>query len=282
MRVATNRGILAYLVGGALLVGLHTAVAAEGGDAAADITNADRTYRNFTREAAVVDAGQFRLEVRGMAVKNNTHTQINLAGQPARDVDDLTAGLMDLVGTYGFGKNAEVGFIIPGVVESVNPVGGSSQTYGDIADFQMYGKVLIPAATRCKVGVGLELGTPNGPERLGLSTGGVGAKPFLSSRYENGRLGIGAHVGYEFYTGDAVNTFDYGGEVLYRVASIVALRTEMVGRILKDGKTFNDMTFLPGLDLSITDHVRLRPTALVGATPESLNWGAGLGVALTL
>ncbi len=282
MRVATNRGILAYLMAGVLLVGLHTAAAAEGDDAATTITNADRTYRNFTREAAVVNTGQFRLEVRGMAVKNNTHTQIDLAGQPARGIDDLTAGLIDLVGTYGFAPNAEIGFIIPGVVETVDRVGGSGKTYGDIADFQMYGKVLIPAATRCKVGVGLEVGTPNGPEHLGLGTGGVGAKPFLSSRYENGRLGIGAHLGYEFYTGDATNAFDYGGEVLYRVASIVALRTEMVGRILKDGKTFNDMTFLPGLDLSVTEHVRLRPTALVGATPESLNWGAGLGVALTL
>jgi hypothetical protein len=94
---------------------------------AVEVTDADRVFRNYTRETATVGENRIRLEVRGLEEGTDDTARLNLAGQhlPGCAVGqpgcskDLNAGIIDLVGSYGLGKTAEVGFILPGMVRSL-------------------------------------------------------------------------------------------------------------------------------------------------------------------
>ena len=220
MKGAARKGILA----GLMLLGLVTAANAVEATSSVNVTDADRVSRNFTREAATVEPGQIRLEVRGMTFEDSSNVRLNLLGFPARDaVHSETGGIIDVLGSYGLGKTGEVGFIVPTFIESqrlrgpqavgtngkpaVDGNGNPIYTYTtsqneDVGDVLLYGKFKRPVAEHCVVAAGMELSLPTGIERKSFGTGEVGTNPFVSTRYQKGRFAFGMHAGYEFYTGD--------------------------------------------------------------------------------
>jgi hypothetical protein len=54
------------------------------------------------------------------------------------------------------------------------------------------------------------------------------------------------------------------------------------GRLFRDDGTINDISIWPGLDFNLTDYFVIRPEGLVHATDDAINWGIGIGFALTL
>lgn len=266
---------------GATVFGVSLMIVA-GSVRAADVTDADRTYRNYTRETATVAEGQIRVELRGLQEQDENHTRLNLLGFPISGVDRLSGGVIDLVGSYGVTKNAELGFIVPGYIETLHFKNATQKTDEDVGDLQLYGKFKRSVAEHCSVGAGLELSLPNGPEAKGFGTGELGLKPVISTRYQRGPFAVGANVGYEFYSGDVPDVLNYGAEVIVRGSSAYAIRTEIAGRVFDQGGTrFNDLTILPGIDVNISENLTIRPTGLANATDTALDWGIGLGVAAT-
>lgn len=283
--VTTALGMSAAMVGSAL---------------AADVTDADRSYRNFTREAATLRAGQIRIEARGMKLKDDGDSVLNVAGFRLRSlytevyknqanpkrVTEINAGQMDLVTSYGIADNAEVGAIVPGLIETTRFEDGSNREEQDIGDLQLYGKFRHQVADNCNVAGGVELSLPNGPTSKGFGTGELGVTPFVSTRYQKGPFALGISAGYQFYSGspDAVdNTFHYGAQAIVRGGETWALRTEIAGRVFRQGGTqFNDLTVLPGIDYRLSDNITLRPTGVAGGTSSAFDWGIGLGIAATL
>ena len=39
--------------------------------------------------------------------------------------------------------------------------------------------------------------------------------------------------------------------------------------------------FYPGIDLKIADNITVRPTGIAGATQDAVQWGLGVGLAMT-
>jgi len=259
-----------------------------GGAWAADVTDADRVYRNYTRETATVREGEGRVELRGIQEQNDSNSTFNLAGLrlrsvfPGKSPTDLTGGIMDLVGSYGPFKNTEVGLVIPYFVEQVKFTDGSQQSNEDIGDLQLYGKLQRPVAEHCAVGAGVELSLPNGPVHKGFGTGDLGVNPIVSTRYQKGPLGAGLNVGYQIFDGSAPDVFNYGVEVLVRPGPSWAIRTELSGRVFNQGgKRFDDLQILPGIDYNLTEHLTVRPTGMAGGTTSAMDWGIGCGLAGT-
>jgi hypothetical protein len=259
--------------------------------AAADVTDADRTFRNYTRETATVGDGQIRLEVRGFKEQDDgDHVRLSVAGLALREiypnarVQSTDAGMLDLVGSWGFAKNAELGFIVPGLLQSTRfENGGSAQNNADIGDFLLYTKFQQPVAKHCSVGGGLELTFPNGPASKGFGTGELGVNPFVSTRYQYRMIGVGANVGYQIYAGDAHDVFNYGTEIILRVSNVWALRTELAGRVFNAaGIRFHELQVLPGIDFDLSNRITIRPTGMVKGTDTAPDWGVGVGIAVTL
>ena len=294
MKGALQGWVVASLTSMLLIATTTAAVAVE-------VTDADRVFRNYTRETATVGANQFRIEVRGLTQERKDNARLNLAGQrlprcPIQGLEctkTLSGGFLDLVGSYGFGKNAEVGFIFPGVIESrhinqnipTDAEGGTvelKQTLNDadIGDIEMYTKFQRPVAQHCAVGGGVELTLPTGSKAKGLGTGELGINPFGSTRYQRGAFAVGGNVGYQFYTGEVTGVFNYGTEVIVRGSEMYALRTELAGRLLhEDGLNFHDLSVLPGVDINLASNLVVRPTGLIGVSPSAPDWGIGLGLA---
>ena len=252
--------------------------------AAADVqvTDADRTYANFTQETATVRPGEIRVELRGILQEDQKNTRLNLLGFPVKGVASLSGGIIDLVGSYGLAKNVEVGFIIPSYIQSLTlRSGGNKVNDADVGDFLMYGKFQRPVAEHCMAGAAVQLTTPNGPKDKGFSTGEVGVTPSLSTRYQHGRIGVGANVGWTFYSGDPPDVLNYGAEVIVRASQSFALRTEIAGRVFDQNGRFNNLQVLPGVDFKWSDMITVRPTGMIGATNTALDWGLGCGVAVS-
>lgn len=271
-----------------------TAVTLAAGRApAADVTDADRTYRNFTRETATVGEGQVRVEVRGMHYQDQNDLRLNLAGLRVRKVypgttvadlkdADLTGGVIELVTSYGIAKNMEAGFIIPGYISSISLGNGRDFNDQDIGDFLMYGKFQHPVAEHCAIGAGLELTMPNGPEHKGFGRGELGTIPMISTRYQKGPWAVGGTMAYEIYGGNAADVFMYGAQVIVRGGPTYAIRTEIVGRVFHEGGNRNhDLTIYPGIDYKLSDYLTVRPTGMANGTDTALDWGIGLGLAGT-
>jgi hypothetical protein len=276
MKGATQKWIVGSMIAGMSLA-MGSTVAS-----AADVTDADRVFRNYTRETATVAQGQIRVEVRGLQEQDDQNTKLNLLGFRVKDVDRVTGGIVDLVGSYGFAKNAEVGFIIPGYIESLRFTDGSTSTNEDVGDFLLYGKFQQSVAEHCRAGAGLELTTPNGPESKGFGTGELGVNPFVSTRYAHGPWALGLHAGYNFYSGDVDSVFNYSIEGIVRGSEAYAIRTEWSGRLFtQGGQRIWDAVFLPGIDFNVTDNLTIRPTGLANSTKDALDWGIGIGVAAT-
>jgi len=267
-----------------------------------DVTDGDRVFRNFTREAATVQPGQIRLEIRGMTFEDNNNVRLNLLGFPARDiVTSETGGIIDVLGSYGLGKSSEIGFIVPTFIESqrlrgpqaigtngkpaFDNEGNPIYTYTtsqneDVGDVLLYGKFKRPVAEHCVVAAGMELSLPTGIERKSFGTGEVGTNPFVSTRYQKGRFAFGMHAGYQFYTGDVPDIFNYSVEAIVRGSDQYALRAELSGRLFEDGGTrYNDAVVMPGIDFNLTPDFTIRPEGLANVTEEALDWGIGIGVA---
>jgi len=250
---------------------------------AADVTDADRTFRNFTRETATVPDGQVRLEVRGLQTQDEEKTKLNTIGilQPRNAVRSINGGVIDLLASYGVTKNAEIGLDIPGIFEEKQLNGKPTINESDIGDVLVYGKFKHEVAAHCAVGAALELTMPNGPEHKGFGSGELGVTPVVSTRYQEGLWGVGANVGYTTYTGDVPDVFNYGAEIILRPSDIWALRTELAGRVFHERSTrWSDLTILPGIDFNLSNNVTIRPTGLVGGT-DALDYGFGCGLAVS-
>jgi hypothetical protein len=191
-----------------------------------------------------------------------------------------TGNVIDVLGSFGIGNNAEVGFDVPVVLEQFQLQDRGGLTEEDVGDVSLYGKFKYKAAEHCHVSGGLDLSLPTGPERKYTGTGEVGVNPFLSTRYEYKRFAVGGHVGYFLYTGNVKNVLNYSGHVILRAASTVALRAEISGRNFKQfGETFDDVLVYPGVDLDFFEWITIRPTGMFNITAESQDWGVGIGIA---
>jgi outer membrane protein OmpA-like peptidoglycan-associated protein len=283
MKRAAQRWMVAHIAG-LCLVATTGASAAE-----VNVTDADRTYRNFTRETATVQKDEIRLEVRGLQEQDDGTTRLDLLGFPVKrlpgvsegNVSTLSGGIIDFVATYGFVKNAEIGLIIPGYIQSLTlKSGGNKINNSDVGDVMLYGKFQRPLTEHFSVGAGMELTTPNGPVNKGFGTGQVGVNPIISARYQQGRIGVGANVGFNFYNHSVPDVFNYGAEVFLRANKTFSLRTEIIGRVFNEfGVRYDDLQILPGLDVQISENITIRPTGMVGGTNTSLDWGIGAGFA---
>lgn len=323
MMGAAQRWTVASLVGLSWLAVAATAGAQPQATTPINVSNKDRVWRNFTREAATVEAGQVRLEVRTFRVEERSAggypdcdgplrkncARLNTIGQRVLGVKQVAGTSFELLTSYGLAENAEVGLIIPGYVESIhrwegNPIDGNTvarTSAADLGDLTVYGKFVQKVAENCSVGGGLELVFPpwNGLDRKmytvpkdhpdrgkpgtysGFSTGELGVNPFVSSRYQKGRLGLGAHVGYTFYTGSRTEeVFNYSAHALTRAGDFWALRLELNGRVWNQfSETWHDLVLMPGLDFHVIEGFTIRPTGLANLTKTAMDWGIGVGLA---
>lgn len=315
MKGAAQKWVCAGLSGLGLLAMTATAWAQQD-TKPVEVTDADRVFRNFTREAATVSEGAVRLEARAMRVEERASggtpecrgplrsncTRLNLIGQRVLGVEKLDGGIFELLTSYGVAENAEIGLVIPAYVEHIDRDDGTGSTESDLGDITAYGKFKYPVATNCSVGGGLELYFPpwNGLDSKhktitsgtgfgetgsvsGFSTGELGVNPFVSTRYQAGRIAVGGHLGYTFYTSDDVEeVFNYSTHVIVRATDLFALRAELNGRLFDQfSEQWHDVVVLPGIDFNLSDRFVLRPTGLAAVSGTAIDWGVGMGVAAT-
>ncbi len=261
------------------------------------VTDADRVVRNFTQEAAVVGKNQLRLELSGFTLHKDSDVRLDLIGYSIKpfeenigsEVHSLSGGVINLLGSYGIGGTAEVGVNIPIMFEDLSlrdPETGfnaGSMNAADMGDLLMYAKFRREVMDHLSVGAGMDLLLPTGIEKDGFGTGEVGTNPFVSARYQQGRVGTGINVGYLFNTGDVPNVFNWGWELIVRANKTFALRCEITGRLFDQaGDKFDDVTVLPGVDIAMGDRLVIRPSGLTHITDEAIGWGVGIGIAYTL
>ncbi len=262
------------------------------------VTDSDRVWANFTREAAVVGDNHFWVEFRGIQLNSANNPTLGFNGYSVNSlakkkcptnppnepcIDDITAGRFDLIGAYGLGKEGEIGIDIPIVVgQQIEFTDGSFQDNSDIGDLVLYGKFKQQLADHWAGALGMELSAPTGSESDLIGSGDLGLNPFLSTRYQSGRVGVGGHLGFLLNTGSQPQVFNWSLEFLARANRLLALRCEVSGRLFNSDGTVNDISIWPGLDFNLTDYFIIRPQGLVHASDDAINWGIGLGLALTL
>jgi hypothetical protein len=219
-----------------------------------------------------------------MRAEDQGNPDLNILGFPIDDnIDAVSGGTVDLLGSYGLGKHMEVGGDLPVVVQKTRLKTGHSSTEEDVGDLLLYGKMKRQVAEHCTVAGGLELTLPTGPESKGFGTGEFGMNPFLSTRYQRGRFAVGAHIGYQINTGQVADVLNYSVTGTVRGNDSVSIRTEISGRVFKTGGTdYHDLSILPGIDIRVSERFTIRPTAIAGLTDSSMDWGIGLGLALQL
>ncbi len=291
---------------GALLVAVFgfagTVMANEAESDPRNVTDKDRVSRNFTREAATVGEGTIRLEVRGLYLKDdgdkefdgvNTDRlpELDFTGFPLKKfeeclddkVESIDGGIIGLLGSYGLGPNAELGFDIPFFIQSTKFVGRTSDNEADIGDVVLYGKLKRKVAKNSSLGGGLELNLPTGVEHKLFGRRELGFNPFLAYRYTRGRFAVGLHTGYYMYGGDVPDVFNWSFQAIVRGSEEYTIRTEVSGRLFKQyGTEYNDVVVMPGLDFWVSDNLIIRPTGLAHLTDEAVDWGLGIGVAVIL
>ena len=315
MKGAADRWVMHGIAGVSLLVASVTW--------AVDVTDNDRMFRSYTRETATVSDGQVRLELQGLEVQSQGNSHVNVVGIPVSNVDTTTAGILNLIASYGVAKNAEMGFVVSGLIQSqrshdldmrdnegnlITPgrcVGGPtpsirctkdadcgpggmckpitmSNDTSDVGDFLVYTKFKHQVAEHCWAGGGVEVTMPNSSEHKGFTTGEFSFNPVASTRYQRGPFAVGAHAGVQIYAGETSNAFNYSIEGVVRATETYALRAEWVGRVFEQGGTrIWDAQVLPGVDVDLGNNLIVRPTGLIKASTDSLDWGIGIGVATT-
>ncbi len=262
----------------------------------AEVTDNDRVWANFTREAATVGDSHFWLELRGMKLETQGRPELGLSGYRIDDssITHIDGGRFDLVGAYGFwGGGAEVGADFPFVMqEQITSVGTKVSSDGMLVrnhdekvspgDLVLYGKIKRELAAHWAGALGLELSAPTGSENDFLGSGDLGLNPFLSTRYQTGPFAFGGHIGFLLNTGNQPQVFNWSLEAIARYNAYLSFRCELNDRLFRDGQTFNDMTIWPGLDLNLIDHLIIRPQGLAHLTGDAIDWGVGVGLAFTL
>jgi len=79
------------------------------------------------------------------------------------------------------------------------------------------------------------------------------------------------------------DVFNWSVEGIVRGNSWFAFRCEFNGRQFRDfGDNFTDISVWPGVDFNVTDYLVIRPQAAAHLTNDAINWGLGLGIAVTL
>lgn len=315
MKGAAQRGFVAVLTGVFVVVLASTECRAQVEVKPVEVTDADRLFRNFTRESATVEQGQIRVEIRALRTEElseggdpdcrgpnrNNCARLNTIGQRVLGVEEVKGSSIDLVGSYGLMPNTEVGFVLPVIIETVKRDDGSKETNEGLGDVLFYGKYKQPVAENCTVSGGLEVTAPTGDETQtrtlarrfrengtvggrgysAFGTGDVGLNPFVSTRYQQGRLGVGAHVGYNFYTGDNVpEVFNWSAQAIVRGTDMFSFRAELSGRLFDQfGTRWNDIVMLPGIDFNLSENFTIRPEGMANITGTAQDWGIGLGIA---
>ena len=128
----------------------------------------------------------------------------------------------------------------------------------------------------------MEMSIPTGADSELLGSGDLGLNPFLSTRYQGGRFGVGGHLGFLLNTGSQPQVFNWSVEGVVRGTQLFSFRTEINGRLFNDGGTFNDVAILPGLDFNLTDNFIIRPEGLSHLSSDAINWGIGIGFVFTM
>lgn len=274
------------------LVGAVCAIASTALAASKDVTDLDRTWANFTREAAVLGNNRFWLEMRGIKLNETSDPTLGLNRYPVnsfetaheKTIDNIDGGRFDLIGAYGLGDHTELGADFPFVIQQqIEFTDGSFQENANLGDLVLYGKYKQMLAERWAGAIGLEMSVPTGERDKLLGSGELGLNPFLSTRYQEGRWAVGGHVGFELNTNTQPDVFNWSLEGIVRGTDMFALRVEVDGRLFRDfGDLFNDIAVYPGLDFNLTDHFIIRPEGLAGITDDAISWGIGLGLVLTI
>lgn len=337
----------------ALFCGISALWAEEGQPDPSAVSDRDRSFLNYVRDPATVGAGMLRIEVRGFRSEDRDNPEMDITGfslepvrrneegkvfrqtvredqnpqaapNPEREIETnqtvreatllgTNGGFISVLGSYGLGNNAEIGFDIPilfrkarlerskdqvvttttfsaspdtpPVVEetrgTLTDVVGRNDT--DIGDITLYVKFKRQVAENCRIGAGVEISPPTGPERKSFGTGELGVNPFLATRYQRGRIGAQLHVGWFLYTGDVPDVLNYSAAFFVRPTGAYALRVEFSGRHFNDfGRTFDDVLVLPGIDYRVTEYLTVRPLGMFNITDVSHDWGVGAGLALQL
>lgn len=278
---AIRRRIGIGLIAAAMAVASHAR--------AVELSGHERTFRTFTIDATTVEENRFRLEVQGIKVQDDPGARFNLIGfripKPpaiARKEISTDGGIFNLLGSYGLSKNAEVGFLLPGYIES-RTVAGQKSTKEDMGDVQLYGKFTQPVMDIMRWGAGVQVSVPSGSKSKDFGTDEVGLNPFVSSRVTWGRIGLGGHLGYQFFTGDVPDVFNTSLSLFLKGNDFYTLRGEAVLRVFHQGGFRNvDLTVWPGVDMYFSDRLIVRPTGMVGGTDAATDWGIALGIAYTL
>ena len=277
------------------------------------VTERDRQWANFTRESAMVGSGELRLGLQTFLFNKSTNDRTpDLTGFPVDDLEralDIRAGLpdpipgeeddfaadrarvktvegtrFDLLGAYGLGPFAEIGFDMPFFSESIKFASDHPTiNTGDVGDLMIFTKFRKTVATNTTVGGGLEISVPTGSERKRLGTGELAFNPFVNTRYTWNRLAVGGHIGFNMAQGSVPDVFNYSAFAIARGTDVFALRLEVVGRFFRDfGDDFNDISVWPGVDINVTDRITVRPQGLAGLTTDAWEWGIGAGVFVDL
>ena len=273
-----------------------------------DVTNGDRLWANFSREAAVVGSNHFWLELRGMALMDDQDIKqtdstgktfegptLGFAGYPVNKphctasankscIESIDGGRFDLVGAYGLGATAELGFDLPFVMtEKIDYTQPGSRDRTGIGDLLLYGKIKKDLAEHWAGALGLEISTATGSDNHFFGAGATGLNPFLSTRYASGPFAFGGHVGFLINTGNPPDVFNWDVDGIVRGNQSFALRCEINGRVFREfGETFNDAAIYPGVDFNLTDAIIIRPTALAHLSTDAINWGVGIGFVFTM
>lgn len=277
------------------------------------VTEQDRQWANFTREAAMVRSGELRLGLQSFLINKSVNDRTpDVTGYPVDDLEralDIRAGLpdpvpgqedpfadqrarirrvegnrVDLIGAYGLGPFAELGFDMPFFTQSIKfDSDHPTMNDGDVGDLVIFTKFRKEVLKNALVGTGLEISVPTGSERKRMGTGELAFNPFVNTRYTWGRLAMGGHIGFNMAQGSVADVFNYSAFFIARATETFALRLEGNGRFLRDfGKGFNDISFWPGLDININEYVTVRPQGLAGVTSDAWEWGIGLGLFVDL
>jgi hypothetical protein len=278
------------------------------------VTDHDRVWVNFNREAAVVGAQHFWIELRGMLLENDQGIdqtgrttlgerttfkgpRLGLNGYPIntggcnvddnkasnRCIESIDGGRFDLVGAYGLGANTELGLDLPFVMQQqISYVAGGHMEDVNVGDLVLYGKFKRQLSEHVAGALGLELSAPTAPSDNFLGSGELGLNPFLSTRYQSGRVALGGHVGFLLNTGSKPDVFNWSVETILRGNALFALRCEFNGRLFQDRGTYNDITAWPGIDLNLTENFIIRPQGLAHLTGDAIDWGLGIAFVFTM
>ncbi len=270
------------------------------------VTNKDRMWANFAREAAVVGANTLWIELRGIKLQDDSGPKqrsvtgtgnfegptLGLNGYPLRDyerkvgkdVEIIDGGRFDLLAAYGIGDSVEVGADLPFVMqEQIDFADGTFVEHASLGDLQLWGKYKMAFTDELAGAGGVELSVPTGSQANLFGSGTVGFNPFVATRYQSGRFAVGGHVGVLLNVTNRPQVFNWSLQGVVRGSALFALRTEINGRLFnEDTETFNDIAVYPGIDFNLTDRFIIRPEGLAHITDDAIDWGIGIGLVYTL